>query len=582
MTQPVQPATTSHTRTRNKRMTPTFSHFSPIGRLAAMISLGLVGSVHAQQTLPSAGQLLQDVPQQPMSAPSSDLDLRMLHAPATGTSSDDRAFRVSRIVITGNTLLPTAALHRLVAGAEGRRQTLGDLYALADRIGEAYHRAGYPLARAYVPAQTLHQGVVTIAVIEARYGKVALQNRSKVAESPLQSTLAPLKPGQPVTNETLERSLLLLSDIPGAQVSSVVQPGAAPGTSDLVVDVTDAPRYTGTLGVDDFGNRYTGRARVTGDLSVNGLLHRGDLLDFSGVSSGGGMNYLQGGYRMLLNGQGTTLRVGLSSLRYHLGDDLRPLDAHGSAVVGSVALTQPFIRSTAGNLYGKIEFDHRLIKDDIEAAFLHNDRRANVWVATLAGDERDTHGVTNFNLSASRGKLTYTDALASLIDSITTRTAGSYGRYSASVSRLQRLDPTNTLYFGYTLQWASKNLDPSEEFFLGGPNTVRGYDTGALVGTQGNLFTAEFRHDFTVPHVPGSWQAALFADTGRVQVYKQRFVDTVNRARASSAGVGLHWVGSHQWMVNVSVSKPIGATPALLAQADTRTRYWVQLQKGFD
>jgi ribosomal protein L32 len=43
--------------------------------------------------------------------------------------------------------------------------------------------------------------------------------------------------------------LLLLSDIPGAQVQSAIKPGDAPGTSDLVVDVTSAPRYTGTLTV---------------------------------------------------------------------------------------------------------------------------------------------------------------------------------------------------------------------------------------------------------------------------------------------------------------------------------------------
>jgi len=45
MTQPAQTATTLHNRTRNKRMNPTFPRFSPLGRLAAMIALGLVGSL---------------------------------------------------------------------------------------------------------------------------------------------------------------------------------------------------------------------------------------------------------------------------------------------------------------------------------------------------------------------------------------------------------------------------------------------------------------------------------------------------------------------------------------------------------
>jgi hemolysin activation/secretion protein len=561
-------------------------HFLRRGLFAVTVSLALAGTVHAQQAspvpsqLPNAGELLQQVPRQPESAPSSDLDLRMLHVQRRPVH-DVHAFLVKRIRITGNTLLPTSPLHALVSESEGHRLTLGDLQSLADRISEAYHAAGYPLARAYVPAQTLRDGVVKIDVVEARYGKIVLQNHSSVSDKTLRKVLAPLQPGQPVANRPLERSLLLLSDVPGATASSVVRPGDQPGTSDLVVDVSAAPRYAGTIGVDDFGNRYTGRARVNGGFDINGLLHRGDLLQLGAASSGGGMSYFQGGYRMLLGGQGTTLRAGVSTLHYHLRHGLEALDAHGSALVGSLALAHPFIRSTAGNLYGQIEFDRKLLKDDIEAALLHNDRHLDVGSAMLAGDQRDAHGVTNFRFGVSHGKVDFTDSLAEVIDQLTARTAGGYSRYVVSVSRLQQLDPANAIYVGYNRQWASKNLDTSAQFFLGGPGTVRGYDTGALSGSQGDLLTAEFRHDFHLPSMPGRWQATLFADTGRVEVYKDAFVGGVNSGRASSAGVGLHWATPGEWFVDFSASRPIGATPALLDTADAGTRLWVQVRKGF-
>lgn len=561
------------------------SHPPRLGLLASMLSLGLCGTAaHAQSvppSLPNTGQLLQQVPQQPTGVPSSDLDLKMMrtqHAQA----DDSQRFMVKSIEISGNKLLPTAQLHAVVADSEGKQLSLNDLNELADRISAVYHQAGYPLARAYVPAQTLHDGVVQLAVVEARYGKVVLQNHSAVANGPLDATLSPLQPGKPVSNGQLERSLLLLQDIPGAQVGSVVRPGDQPGTSDLLVDVASAPRYTGTLGLDDFGNRYTGRARLGGNFDVNGLLHQGDLLDFSALSSGGGMNYAQGGYRYLLNGQGTTLRASVSSLHYHLENGLEPLDAHGSALVGSVTLSQPLVRGTAFNLYGQIEFDHKLLQDDIEAAYIDNDRHANVWVATLAGDQRDDSGVTNFNISGAHGKVTYTDWIAEFIDALTSRTEGSYTKYAVSASRLQQLSPGNALYAGYTQQWANKNLDTSEQFFLGGPSTVRGYDAGALAGTQGNLFSLEFRHDFRLPAFSGQWQVALFADTGHVQVYKNPFIEGVNSGRISSAGLGLHWAGPDSWAVAATVAKPIGNTPALLGNANTKTRFWLQVQKGFD
>ena len=559
-----------------------------LGTLAAMMSLALSGVSHAQSvpSVPgtggiSSGMLLQQAPQQPATVPPSDLDLRMLHAEKR-PAADSRAFMVKGIRVVGNTLLPDARLRSLVAGYEGRQLTLGDLDELADSISTAYLRAGYPLVRVYVPAQTMADGVVKLAVVEARYGKVVLDNQSKVKDGPLKATLAPLQSGQPVSNYTLERSLLLLSDIPGAQASSAIQPGDQPGTSDLMVGVTSAPRYTGTLGVDDYGNEYTGRARATGSFAVNGLLHEGDLLDFSAASSGGGMNYFQGGYRWLLNGQGTTLRGGISSLHYHLGDQLSALDAYGSALVGSLTLTQPIVRNTRANLYGQIEFDHKLLKDDIGLVAIDNDRQANVWTATLAGDERDAHGITNYNVSMSHGDIDYTNGLANLIDWITSRTQGSYNKYSFSLSRLQRLGDNDALYAGFTQQWASKNLDTSEQFFLGGPNSVRGYDVGVLAGSQGNLFSLEYRHDFSIPGVAGRWQASLFGDTGRVTVYKDTFSRGINSGRLNSAGLGLHWAGPHEWTASATASKPIGNTPDILPGADTKTRLWVQVTKGFD
>lgn len=566
-------------------MTPKHPTVLRLTAIGTALSLALCGTAaHSQAVpqapLPNSGQLLQQVPQPPSTVPPSDLELSMPHAQRE-RGQDTRPFPVRRIEIVGNTLLPTGKLHALVADSEGRQLTLNELADVADRISAAYQHAGYPLARAYVPAQTLRDGVVRIAVVEARYGKVVLQNRSAVADGPLDATLAPLEPGQPVGNRRLERSLLLLSDIPGVLASSVVRPGAEPGTSDLVVEVTPAPRYTGTVGLDDFGNRYTGRARLGGNFDVNGLLRRGDLLDFSVLTSGGGMNYAQGGYRYLLNGQGTTLRVAVSTLHYHLGNGLEALDAHGSALVGSLTLAQPIVRNTAGNLYAQIEFDRRLLKDDIEVALVHSDRHANTWIATLAGDQRDDTGVTNFSISGSHGRITYTDALADVIDLLTARTRGTYTKYNASVSRLQQLNPGNALYLGYVQQWANKNLDTSEEFYLGGPNTVRGYDVGVLAGAQGNLITAEFRHDFNVPGWSGQWQVALFADTGRVQVYKNPFADGANSGRVSSAGLGLHWAAHGNWVVNASVAKPIGGTAALLGEVGDKARFWVQVQKAF-
>ncbi|WP_181969762.1 ShlB/FhaC/HecB family hemolysin secretion/activation protein [Paraburkholderia sp. DHOC27] len=551
--------------------------------IVLMLALG-ASLAQAQVRIPSvpdSGQLLRETqPPNPQAAPSSNLPLNIQQQNASPSGSTE-TFPVRSIEISGNTLIPTDTLHALVASGEGKNLTLDDLDALADRITQAYHAHGYPLDRAYVPAQTLHDGVVRVAVLEAKYGAVTLHNDSAVSDRPLNATLAPLQPGQQVSEFMLERSLLLMSDIPGAVVNSVLGPGAAAGTSDLNVDVTSAQRYTGVASVDDYGNRYTDRVRVGGDFDINGLFHQGDVLDLSALTSGHDMTYGRAGYRYLLNGQGTTVEAAISGLEYHLGNGLSNLEAHGTAVVESINLSQPLIRNTAYNLYGQVEYDHRQLHDDIDIVSVENNRHTGSWTGTLAGDQRDRTGITNMSVSTTYGHVWFDDALAEFIDSIGPHTQGSYTKYDLSISRLQQLNTTNALYFALLGQFANRNLDTSEQFYLGGPTTVRGYDVGALSGAQGNLATAEFRHDFSIPVLPGPWQAALFVDSGHLEVYKTTFVTGPNSFRLSSIGVGLHWSAPHAWVMNLSLATPLGAAPDAAGIDSSKVRFWAQLQKGF-
>jgi hemolysin activation/secretion protein len=71
------------------------------------------------------------------------------------------------------------------------------------------------VARAYVPTQTITmEGVVEIAVIEGRFGKVDLDNKSRVRDGVARGYLDGF-PGTPVTQPELERKMLLLNDLPG-------------------------------------------------------------------------------------------------------------------------------------------------------------------------------------------------------------------------------------------------------------------------------------------------------------------------------------------------------------------------------
>jgi hemolysin activation/secretion protein len=555
-------------------------------RLCIVISIALHARALNAQNQPvipptSSGQILQQVSRPPTEAPSSKLGLTIQPQAKNTVQSETRAL-VRHIEITGNTELPTELLRAVVAPSEGRNLSLGDLDSLALRIGDIYHERGYPLATAYVPTQTIKDGVVRIDVAEARYGTVTLNNKSYVSDRVLNASLASLAAGQPVTEYALTRSLLLLSDIPGATSSSALRPGQEVGTSDLQVDVTPQSRYVGDVGLDNFAAQYTGDVRVTGNFTVNSPFGQGDLLNFNAITSGSGMKYGRGEYRFLLNGYGTTVGIAFSGLDYRLKGDARNLDAHGTASVGSVFLSQPLIRNTHGNLYAMVEYDHRRLDDRVDVIGLDNDRHIDRWSATLAGDQIDASGVTNARISVDYGRLFTDNFQTSFFDYFGAGTAGSYTKFEFSISRVQQIDQTNALYLGFSAQTANKNLDSSEQFFLGGPDSVRGYDIGVIAGAVGNLGTVEYRHDAAFSSLPGVWQFTAFFDTGQVEVYETPFLSGPNSARLDSVGVGVNWAATHGWHLALSVAKPVSGTPSLIAgSVDTSARCWVQVRKAF-
>jgi hemolysin activation/secretion protein len=531
----------------------------------------------APTQLPSSGQLLQET--QPASAPSpsSDPGLTVAQPPA-GAAAASAPFVVGHIVITGNTLLDAGVLRALVAPSEGKSLTLEELEALAGRITAAYRAHGYFLSRAYVPAQTLRDDTVRIAVIEAKYGKVALHNTSRVADSTLGAFLEPLQAGRPVTEDALERSLLLLSDVPGAVVSSMLAPGAVVGSSQLDVTAMPGAAASGTVGVDDAGNRYTGRVRGNGEIDLNDPLGHGDVLSLGGMSAGNDLVNGRLGYKTLLSGQGTTLGVAASGLYYHLGNGLDALEAHGTAQVASATLMQPLIRSTAGNLFIQLDFDNKRLRDEVDASDIHTERHTNALSADVSGDRRDASGISNLNLRYTYGQLGFDAIGAELADAASARTRGGYQTLALSLARLQSLGVANSLYLAFNGQLANKNLDSSEQFFLGGPNSVRAYDVGALGGADGALASVELRHQLSA--AAGVWQAIVFADSGFSKTYRTTFAPGPDSATLYGVGLGLTWAGTHGWNASADLATRIGAVPALAGDTNS-VRFWLELHKAF-
>ena len=524
---------------------------------------------------------MQQIPPTPQRQPSlvPRVDVEPAGTPANA-SADSVTITVTRLQITGAQAYSEAQLLALTGFQSGSLLTLTDLRRMAGAIADHYHRNGYFVAQAYLPAQDIQDGVVSIAVIEGHYGQVVLRNQTNVSNGLANDLLGGINSGDPVLSAPLESRLLLLSDLPGVKVSSTLVPGSAAGTSDLLVDLNQGPRVNGSIDADNAGNRYTGANRIGATVNLNEPAGHGDVASLRALTSGSGLNYVRGAYQMQFGK--ATAGVAYSALRYELGQEFESLGAHGTQQVASLYGSYPVMRSRRSNLYVGLTLDSKRFEDLVDATGSSVDKRAQVLVANLHGDHADRGGNSVYALNWSSGNIDLQNSAMQAIDAATAQSNGHFNKLAFSATRVQGVTDAFSVSAGISGQLASKNLDVSEKMELGGMYAVRAYPEGEAYADQGYVLTLEARLQLPMlsDKAPGQLQLIGFVDTGSVDINKAPWTGGENRRTLSGAGVGLNWSENNNFMVRAYYAFKLGDEVARSAP-DASGRFWIQAVKYF-
>ena len=550
-------------------------------RLLPIALLGLSQQALAQQ-LPGAGSQIQQLA--PAAVPQKAMpQIRIESGTAPGTpSANESKILVRTLRITGTKTYSESELLALTGFVPGVEMTLTDLRRMAARITAHYSTQGYLAARAYLPAQQVTDNTVTIAVSEGQYGQIILRNQSKLSDRQAYSLLDGLKPGDPITNDSLESRLLLLSDTPGVEVKSTLVPGAGPGTSDLLVDIAPGRLVTGSVDADNAGNRYTGEFRLGATVNLNNPLGLGDVAGLRAVTSGSGLKYGRFFYQVPFGK--AAVGVAYSRLDYALSKEFAPLGANGVATAMGVYGSYTLLRSRNANLYAGLSYDHKTFQDRVALFSLVTDRKINVVTGNLYGSLLDTvggGGVNSFSLSLSAGTLDIQTPAARAADAVSAGSQGAYNKLAFTASRLQQVTDSVSFFAGISGQGASKNLDPSEKMSLGGMDGVRAYPQGESFGDQGYLVNLEAR--LLLPKaesLPGRMHLIGFVDAGSVTINKNPWAAGINQRSLAAYGVGLTWSEPGNFLVRTYYARKLGNDLATSAP-DRSGRLWIQGVKYF-
>ena len=551
------------------------------GLIAAAL-LATSQSAYAQQ-VPRAGAQAQQIPPPTVAQrPAPDIRIEHPDAPVNAVAEGAR-IHVRSLRVTGATLFPEGDLVTATGFTPGSDLTLPELRNLAAGITRFYNRHGYVLAQAYLPAQDVLEGTVTIAVIEGRYGAISLRNESGVSDNVVRRRTLGLNSGDPVAIPPLERRLLLLSDTPGLVVHSTLSPGAAVGTSDLTVDLARAPRVYGSVEADNAGNRYTGAYRFGGSVNYSNATGFGDLLSLRLLASTEGLAYGRAAWQAPLGE--ATVGVAYTHMQYSLGREFEALDATGTADIFSAFASYPLIRSRAANLYALVSFDAKYLTDEIGLVSQVSDKQVRAVTLGLQGDSGDAFAGGGWNAGSlfwTSGDLDIESPRERAADAVTARSQGGFNKLQYAVSRLQTVSGPLSVYGSLRGQMATDNLDSSEKMELGGVYGVRAYPEGEAYGDEGYVATGEarLRLDQWTGGLPGQFQLIGFVDAGEVDFAHDPWFAGPNHARRSGAGFGLNWFGPQDLIIRASYARRLNDQISTSGPDETG-RAWFQIVKLF-
>lgn len=526
---------------------------------------------------PDAGQSIREVETRP--TPLQPADPPVLSVPPTAPTppTDPQAaaprVTVRAFVIEGNTVIDTGTLQAALADLHGRALDLADLQTAAARVTRIYREAGYLLARAWLPQQEVVDGTIRIQVVEGRVDTVRIDNRSRLSDAALARSLRAVVPGEVARAATLESTLLRLNDVPGVVVQSRLRAAAQAGGSDLDVQVDAGPRYEGGLSLDNHGNTYNGAWRLHGDLGINNPLGIGDRLTLRAMHSDESQRYLRAQYDVWTGPYGTRLGVAGSWLDYELGEEFAALDATGAASIATAYVHHAWVRRRDHGFSTQLSYDRKSLRDD--HGLLDSRKRLDNFTLLTSGYWRDGFGgggVTSVLLGWTVGELELRSFDAQ-VQNLLLDSAGHFQKWTPALQRQQRLGHGLVLAVEARAQFASRNLDSSEKFGLGGAGGVRAYPEGEANGDEGWLASAELRW---LP-APG-WQTGVFVDAGGVTISRKPLAVGDNHRQLQGGGIAGEWQSPRHWLARLSLAWPLGSERAT---SDTPREVYVWGQLGY-
>ncbi len=511
--------------------------------------------------LPGAVQPGRDRPA-PTTPSTPDFDFRIEGARRSSVARavDQLHFTLKDVKISGAKALPVSDFAPLYAQLIGKDVALADILDVADQIEQSYRNEGYLLVRAYVPPQRVRDGVFTINVVEGKIAHVTVEGGQPETQAQVRSYVAKSVGVSPLPEKTMERSLLLSNDLPGVTASGVLRPSDEAGASDLVVTL-DQPRFTGGLGFDNRGSRFSGLWTLSADAEVNSLFGD-DQLAASLTTSPDASEQIAGQlrYRRAIGDDGVIASLVGTITHGQPGSTLSAFNVATDSWAVGPRVAWPIIRSREESLLLDTGFTAQDARVDILGTHFSHDqwRVLDVGLTYL----RSWHGSWLFTGDIAQGLQVF--GASANNSAVLSRKGGTtdFTKINGLARFVTPVAENLSAVFTGQGQFSFSPLINGELISFGGLQIGRGYDPGGITGDHGIGGSAELRYDQALQDsILLSIQPYLYVDTARTW-YIQRGAaldPTLTDQSLVSIGGGVRTALPNNATLGLEVSRTLNA-----------------------
>lgn len=489
---------------------------------------------------------LPEVEPLPADATETPIEPPIQTTPSTNIEPDsgDRPIAVDKVQITGSTVFDAEDFEPILAKLTA--PTRVQLQQAADEITQLYLQSGYITSRAVVVQDSLNSDTVEIRIIEGQVKTINLQGNERISDDYLRSRLE-LGTKTPLNTSNLEDQLRLLKLNPIIEnIEATLKAAEGEGQSALDIVVTEADTFSLNLGTDNYSPASVGSERITLDLAEQNLTGAGDRLGLGYIrTTRGGAESLDLNYTLPINAKDGTISLrGVLSRNEVIQEPFNVLNIRGESERYELTYRQPILRNPREEFALGVGFSYQS-----GLTFL-GDEKFGFNIGTENGES--TTSVVKFTQDYTKRQPTGAWSLRSqfsigtgLFDATTNDAPipdGHFWSWLGQAQRVKLLNPNNLLVIQTDVQLTPDSLLPSQQFVIGGGQSLRGFRQNARSADNGIRFSVEDRITLARDEAGDAiFQIAPFFDAGTVwnsdnnpnQLPSQKFL--------AGIGVGTWW-----------------------------------------